>query len=77
MDDFPQAKRSRKEALTALTVDMMQAQGFSALSVRDLAEAAHLRVASLYNHFSSKDELARLAISLECRSPSSGRDSTL
>jgi TetR/AcrR family transcriptional repressor of nem operon len=32
--------------------------------LRDLAEAAHIRAASLYNHFSSKDELARLAMSL-------------
>jgi TetR/AcrR family transcriptional regulator, transcriptional repressor for nem operon len=55
---------SRKETLTALAVDMMQAQGFSALGLRDLAEAAHIRAASLYNHFSSKDELARLAMSL-------------
>jgi TetR/AcrR family transcriptional regulator, transcriptional repressor for nem operon len=64
MDDFAQAKGSRKEALTALAVDMIQAQGYSALGLRDLADAAHIRAASLYSHFSSKDELARLAMSL-------------
>lgn len=57
------AKGSRKEALTALAADMMQAQGFSALGLRDLAEAADMKPASLYNHFSSKDELARQAMS--------------
>ena len=73
---------SRKETLTALAVDMMQAQGFSALALRDLAQAAHIRAASLYNHFSSKDELARLAMSrysagrgrgAELSAPPSGR----
>ncbi len=76
----PETGSSRKETLTALAVDMMQAQGFSALALRDLAQAAHIRAASLYNHFSSKDELARLAMSrysagrgAELSAPPSGR----
>ena len=55
---------SRKGALTSIAVAMLQTQGFSALGLRDIAAAAGMRAASLYSHFTSKDELARLAMSL-------------
>ncbi len=55
---------SRKEALTSLAVDMMQTRGFSALGLRELAQAACIQVASLYSHFDSKNAVALQAMAL-------------
>lgn len=55
---------SRKEVLTSLAVDMMQTHGFSALSLRELAQAACIQAASLYSHFDSKNAVALQAMAL-------------
>jgi TetR/AcrR family transcriptional repressor of nem operon len=57
-------KGSRKDTLATVAIDMMQTRGFSALGLRDLAQAASIRASSLYNHFASKEELACEAMSL-------------
>lgn len=57
-------KVSRKEELAGLAIEMMQSRGFSALGLRELADAAHMRPPSLYNHFASKDDLGRAALAL-------------
>ncbi|MEP9379419.1 TetR/AcrR family transcriptional regulator [Aquabacter sp. CN5-332] len=64
MNAPPAPKGSRKEALTSLAIEMMQSRGFSALGLRELADAAQMRAPSLYSHFASKDELSRAAMSL-------------
>lgn len=64
MTSSPAPKGSRKEALTSLAIEMMQSRGFSALGLRELADAAQMRAPSLYSHFASKDELSRAAMSL-------------
>jgi AcrR family transcriptional regulator len=38
-------------------VELFAAQGYAATSIRDIASAAGLQPASLYNHFSSKDAM--------------------
>ncbi|WP_127090723.1 TetR/AcrR family transcriptional regulator [Aquabacter cavernae] len=55
---------SRRETLTSLAIEMMQERGFSALGLRDLAEAAQMRPPSLYNYFASKDDMGRAALAL-------------
>lgn len=40
------------------------AQGLSALSVRSLAQACHVSVGTIYNHFASKDKLTTATIEL-------------
>ncbi|KPG96001.1 hypothetical protein AEQ67_18905 [Pseudomonas sp. RIT-PI-q] len=59
-----QKKQSRKETLTELAIDVMQAQGTSGMGLRGLAEIANIKAASLYNHFSSKDDLVYHAMNL-------------
>ncbi|NWA02688.1 TetR/AcrR family transcriptional regulator [Pseudomonas gingeri] len=58
------APGSRKEALTSLAVDLLQDRGFTALGLRDLAEAACIKAASLYSHFESKNALVLQAMQL-------------
>ena len=40
------------------------AQGLSALSIRSLAQACHVSVGTIYNHFASKDQLTTATIEL-------------
>lgn len=40
------------------------AQGLSALSIRSLAQACHVSVGTIYNHFASKDKLTTATIEL-------------
>jgi TetR/AcrR family transcriptional repressor of nem operon len=46
-----------------MAISMLQTQGYLALGVRELAQAASIRAPSVYNHFSSKEELTRQAMS--------------
>ncbi|WP_317203411.1 TetR/AcrR family transcriptional regulator [Janthinobacterium sp.] len=55
---------SRKEELTGLAIELMQSSGYGALGLRRLAEEACMQAASLYNHFTSKNDLARQAMAL-------------
>src|ERR1700744_262790 len=55
--DMPQ--RSVKEQLIERAEDVFRQQGFSAASVQDLTVAAGVPKGSFYNHFASKQDLAR------------------
>ena len=53
-----------REELLEEAYHIADAQGVSALSVRSLARASHVSVGTIYNHFSSKDELTTATIEL-------------
>lgn len=46
-----------KEIIFDTAVDMIASVGFEKMSMRELAEAVGIKVASLYNHFTSKQEI--------------------
>jgi AcrR family transcriptional regulator len=53
-----QRKRaSKKELITLKAAAMFREKGFTATSMRDLAEAVGMEAASLYNHIRSKNEI--------------------
>lgn len=47
---------SREQILVA-SAQIIRQKGFHAASMQDIAEAVHLQKASLYHHFSSKQEI--------------------
>jgi TetR/AcrR family transcriptional regulator, cholesterol catabolism regulator len=51
--------KTRKEAIQEAAARLFRDKGYSATSMRDLAEAVSLRASSLYNHISSKEEILR------------------
>ena len=46
-----------KQKIVICAVDLFSAKGYAETSVRDIAAAVGIKPASLYNHFSSKDDL--------------------
>jgi len=48
---------STKERILAAALDLFSQRGYTAVSVRDLARAVGIKESSLYNHFSSKEEI--------------------
>ena len=56
---------TRKEEIRNAAAKLFGEKGFTASSVRDIANAVGLGAASLYNHMESKDELLR-AICFRC-----------
>jgi TetR/AcrR family transcriptional regulator, cholesterol catabolism regulator len=56
-------KASKKELILEKAAAMFLEKGFSATSMRDLAEAVGIEAASLYNHIQSKSEILREIIS--------------
>jgi TetR/AcrR family transcriptional regulator, cholesterol catabolism regulator len=50
-------KASKKELITRKASAMFREKGYSATSMRDLAETVNLEAASLYNHIQSKSEI--------------------
>jgi TetR/AcrR family transcriptional repressor of nem operon len=52
-------QRSVREQLIGHAEDVFRQQGFSAASVQDLTVAARVPKGSFYNHFASKQDLAR------------------
>ncbi len=46
-----------KERIFEIALDLFSQKGFDAVSMREIAEAVGIKKASLYSHFSSKDEL--------------------
>jgi TetR/AcrR family transcriptional regulator, cholesterol catabolism regulator len=53
----PTHKGTRKEAITEQAAKLFRTKGYSAASMRDLAEHVGVEAASLYNHIESKSEL--------------------
>jgi TetR/AcrR family transcriptional regulator, cholesterol catabolism regulator len=54
-----EAPKAKKELIQEAAARLFRDKGYSATSMRDLAEAVSLRASSLYNHFSSKEEILR------------------
>ena len=48
---------SRKKEIIAISSKLFNEKGFSAVSMRDIAQAMGIKAASLYNHITSKQEI--------------------
>jgi AcrR family transcriptional regulator len=51
------AEMTTKEKIFQVALDLFAQKGFDAVSMREIAEAVGIKKASLYSHFSGKDEL--------------------
>jgi AcrR family transcriptional regulator len=60
-----QADSSTRERVAAVATRLFAESGYGLTSMRDIARAAKIRVASLYHHFRSKDELYREVLDRE------------
>jgi AcrR family transcriptional regulator len=54
---LPVKNGTKKDAITKKAVRLFKEKGFSATSMRDLAEAIGVEAPSLYNHIGSKNEI--------------------
>lgn len=52
--------KSKKQIILEAAAQLFREKGYSATSMRDLAQAVQLRASSLYNHISSKEEILKL-----------------
>ena len=52
-------KKSKKIIIQETAARLFRDKGYSATSMRDLAEAVNLKASSLYNHIASKEEILR------------------
>ncbi len=50
-------ERSTKERIFEVALDLFAQKGFDAVSMREIAEAVGIKKASLYSHFSGKEDL--------------------
>ncbi|MAM30184.1 MAG: TetR family transcriptional regulator [Flavobacteriaceae bacterium] len=50
-------KSTRKEEIVAVASGLFKEKGYSAVSMRDIAQAMNMKAASLYNHISGKQEI--------------------
>jgi AcrR family transcriptional regulator len=50
-------EKTTKEKIFEASLDLFAQKGFDAVSMREISEAVGIQKASLYSHFSSKDEL--------------------
>jgi AcrR family transcriptional regulator len=57
MANTPRRKASKKDLILQKAAMMFLEKGFSATSMRDLAETVGIEAASLYNHIQSKSEI--------------------
>jgi len=55
-------KQNRKEAILSAAALLFSEKGYTAVSMRDLAEELGIKAASLYNHINSKQEILSLII---------------
>jgi AcrR family transcriptional regulator len=53
------AERTKKQEILEAAAELFRDKGYSATSMRDLAQAVHLQASSLYNHIQSKQEILR------------------
>lgn len=51
--------RSKKEVIQVAAARLFRDRGYTATSMRDLAEAVQLKASSLYNHISGKEEILK------------------
>ncbi|MCB0558816.1 MAG: TetR/AcrR family transcriptional regulator [Lewinellaceae bacterium] len=52
-------KKTKKQIIHEAAVRLFRDKGYSATSMRDLADAVNLKASSLYNHISSKEEILK------------------
>ncbi len=55
-------KLDRKSEIVAIASKLFREKGYSAVTVRDIAQSLDIKAASLYNHISSKQEILHLMI---------------
>jgi AcrR family transcriptional regulator len=55
--DVYSTDKTTKQRIFEVSLDLFAQKGFDAVSMREIAEAVGIKKASLYSHFSSKDEL--------------------
>jgi AcrR family transcriptional regulator len=48
---------SKREEILTAAIDLFAREGYTAVSIRDITAAAGIKESSLYNHFSSKEQL--------------------
>lgn len=53
---------SRKEEIIVLASQLFKEKGYSAVSVRDIAQAMGMKAASLYNHIENKQEILSVLV---------------
>ncbi|MCB9273840.1 MAG: TetR/AcrR family transcriptional regulator [Lewinellaceae bacterium] len=51
--------KTKKQLIREAAARLFRDKGYSATSMRDLADAVHLKASSLYNHISSKEEILK------------------
>lgn len=54
---FTIMKSTRKEEIVAVAATLFKEKGFSAVSMRDIAQKMDIKAASLYNHIKGKQEI--------------------
>lgn len=52
----------RKNEIVAISAKLFKEKGYSAVTMRDIAQALNIKAASLYNHIKSKQEILALII---------------
>jgi AcrR family transcriptional regulator len=57
--DLLMADKGKKEVILEAAALLFRDRGYSATSMRDLAQAVHLQASSLYNHISGKQDILR------------------
>lgn len=55
--------KSTKERILAVAADLFSREGYSAVSIRDITRAVGIKESSLYNHFSSKEQILERILS--------------
>ncbi len=55
-------KPDRKTEIVNIAATLFKEKGYSAVTMRDIAQAMHIKAASLYNHIKSKHEILVLII---------------
>jgi len=55
-------KTDRKSEIISISASLFRERGYSAVTMRDIAQAIDIKAASLYNHIKSKQEILSLMI---------------
>ncbi len=55
-----QNTKDTKQQILEASLDLFAAKGFSGTSMREIAQRVEIRKSSIYNHFSSKDDLIEI-----------------
>lgn len=57
MDGFDKRTEKKRDAIRKATLDLYQKYGIRKVSIADIAKQAHVSPATIYNHFSTKENL--------------------